>query len=79
MTCRASLAPAAQIVAGMQSLSERMQDALRSVDAISFRRERMKAYAAAGIDLSRHSEADVSAADNGALWATLNERCGVIV
>ncbi len=73
----ASLSPAGQIVAGLSSLSDRMEAALRSADAISFRGERMRLYHAAGIDLSAFSRDDVQSADSGALLCVLVERHGV--
>lgn len=75
----ASLAPAAKIVAGLQSesLSSRMQSALKGVEDVTSWTARRLAYSREGIDWRNFHAETFRASDAAAMWAELSERQGV--
>lgn len=79
MTGSLTLAPAARIVAGLQSesLSSRMQSALKDVDDVTSWTTRRLAYAAAGIDWRPWDGDAFAAADHDAMLAEISSRSGV--
>lgn len=72
----ANLAPAARIVAGMESspLSERMADVLRTVSDVDRKSSRMLAYSVACLDHRGHSLSEIHAADEQAVSIELARR-----
>lgn len=74
-----TLAPAARIVAGLQSesLASRMQTALKGFADIANYRVRQAAYESAGIDWRNYHAQTFSEADRTAFWSEINERSGV--
>lgn len=79
MTGSLALAPAAKIVAGLQSdtLSKSMRDVLKKLPDPMNYSARQDAYAASGIDWRNHHAETFAASDKSAMLAEIKARMGM--